>query len=215
MNSKEISNLRVNYQRYSLNEENIPKNPIQLFNSWFEDAIEQKVKEPNAMVVSTISSDQKPHARVVLLKGFSETGFEFYTNYNSNKGKQIDQNSNVALTFFYDLLERQINIEGKAVKLSREASEAYFHSRPKGSQIGAWVSKQSSLLDSRKQLEDQDDFYKKKFKDAEIIPIPDHWGGYLVQPTSIEFWQGRPNRLHDRILYVRNGENWDLKRLSP
>lgn len=215
MNGKEISNLRVNYQRYTLNEENIPENPIQLFNSWFEDAVEQKVKEPNAMVVSTISSDLKPHARVVLLKGFSEAGFEFYTNYNSNKGKQIAGNSHVALTFFYDLLERQINIEGLAVKLSEEASDAYFQSRPRGSRIGAWVSEQSSVLESRKQLEDQDDFYKKKFKDADVIPKPDHWGGYLVQPTSIEFWQGRPNRLHDRIIYRKSGNIWIQQRLSP
>lgn len=215
MNGKDISNLRINYQRFHLIESNIPDSPILLFGEWFDDAVEFKIKEPNAMVLSTVSQDNKPHSRVVLLKGYSENGFEFYTNYHSDKGIQIDQNPQVNLTFFYDHLERQIRIEGLAIKLSNEASDEYYHSRPRGSQIGAWVSEQSHQIESRETLEERDKYYQNKFKDYKIIPRPEHWGGYLVKPESIEFWQGRPNRLHDRILYTKKGNLWEIKRLSP
>ena len=214
MNSKDISNLRINYERFDLTEENVPLNPLELFSLWINDALNGGIKEPNAMVLSTIS-ENKPHARVVLLKGFTEEGFEFYSNYNSHKGSELIQNPNSALTFFYDLLERQIRIEGKTEKLSPETSDAYFWSRPRGSQIGAWVSNQSETIASRHSLEERQAHFEEKFKGTEVIPRPDHWGGFLLKPESIEFWQGRPSRLHDRLLYKKTGDNWKIGRLSP
>jgi pyridoxamine 5'-phosphate oxidase len=214
MNNKDISNLRINYERFDLTEENVPESPFELFGLWFKDAVNGGIKEPNAMVLSTIA-DQKPHARVVLLKGFSTDGFEYYTNYRSHKGNELAQNPFSALTFFYDHLERQIRIEGSSEKLSPEVSDAYFWSRPRGSQIGAWVSKQSEVIPSREILEERLAYFEEKFKDTELIPRPEHWGGFLLKPESIEFWQGRPSRLHDRLLYQKNGDNWKISRLSP
>jgi pyridoxamine 5'-phosphate oxidase len=214
MNNKDISNLRIHYDKSALSEEQAPLSPFPLFEFWFNEAREGGIREPNAMVLSTVS-DNKPHARVVLLKGASEAGFEFYTNYNSNKGKQLSQNPFATLTFFYDLLEKQIRIEGQVQKLSHEASDAYFHSRPRGSQIGAWVSDQSQTIPSAAFLNEKLEAYEKKFESQEIIPRPPHWGGFLLVPDCIEFWQGRPNRLHDRLLYTRSGQNWILERLSP
>jgi pyridoxamine 5'-phosphate oxidase len=214
MNNKDISNLRIHYDKSALSEEQAPLSPFTLFELWFNEAKEGGIREPNAMVLSTVS-DNKPHARVVLLKGASEAGFEFYTNYNSNKGKQLSQNPFASLTFFYDLLEKQVRIEGQVQKLSHEASDTYFHSRPRGSQIGAWVSDQSQTIPSAVFLNEKLEAYEKKFESQEIIPRPPHWGGFLLVPDSIEFWQGRPNRLHDRLLYTRSGQNWILERLSP
>ncbi len=214
MNNKDISNLRIHYDKSALSEEQAPLSPFTLFELWFNEAKEGGIREPNAMVLSTVS-DNKPHARVVLLKGASEAGFEFYTNYNSNKGKQLSQNPFASLTFFYDLLEKQVRIEGQVQKLSHEASDTYFHSRPRGSQIGAWVSDQSQTIPSAAFLNEKLEAYEKKFESQEIIPRPPHWGGFLLVPDSIEFWQGRPNRLHDRLLYTRSGQNWILERLSP
>ncbi|MFS0488736.1 pyridoxamine 5'-phosphate oxidase [Leadbetterella byssophila] len=214
MNNKDISNLRIHYDKSALSEEQAPLSPFTLFELWFNEAKEGGIREPNAMVLSTVS-DNKPHARVVLLKGASEAGFEFYTNYNSNKGKQLSQNPFASLTFFYDLLEKQVRIEGQVQKLNHEASDAYFHSRPRGSQIGAWVSDQSQTIPSAAFLNEKLEAYEKKFESQEIIPRPPHWGGFLLVPDSIEFWQGRPNRLHDRLLYTRSGQNWILERLSP
>lgn len=215
MNGKDISNLRINYHRFSLSEKNLPENPIELFQSWFNDAVDGQIKEPNAMIISTVSEDGRPHSRVVLLKSFSEEGFEFFTNYKSLKGRNISGNPYVALTFFYDKLERQIRIEGKAQRLDSHLSDEYFHSRPRGSQIGAWVSHQSEIIASRDVLEQKLAEYESKFNSADPIPRPDFWGGFLVVPDSIEFWQGRPNRLHDRILYQKDNENWKISRLSP
>ena len=214
MNSKDISNLRINYERFDLTEENVPLNPFELFGLWFNDALNGGIKEPNAMVLSTIS-ENKPHARVVLLKGYTTEGFEFYTNYHSHKGSELNENPNAALTFFYDALERQIRIEGKTEKLNPETSDAYFWSRPRGSQIGAWVSNQSETISSRDFLEERLAHFEEKFKDVEVIPRPEHWGGYLLQPESIEFWQGRPSRLHDRLLYQKTENSWKIGRLSP
>lgn len=214
MNNKDISNLRIHYDKSALSEEQAPLSPFTLFELWFNEAKEGGIREPNAMVLSTVS-DNKPHARVVLLKGASEAGFEFYTNYNSNKGKQLSQNPFASLTFFYDLLEKQVRIEGQVQKLNHEASDAYFHSRPRGSQIGAWVSDQSQTIPSAAFLNEKLEAYEKKFESQEIIPRPPHWGGFLLVPDSVEFWQGRPNRLHDRLLYTRSGQNWILERLSP
>lgn len=214
MNGKDISNLRIHYEKSELSEENAPASPLELFHTWFADALQGGIREPNAMILSTVSAN-KPHARVVLLKGASAEGFEFYTNYNSHKGAQLAESPYAALTFFYDLLERQIRIEGVVRKLPVEQSDAYFHSRPRGSQIGAWVSRQSQPISSQQELEEKKEFYENKFRDTEVIPRPEHWGGYLLQPESVEFWQGRPNRLHDRLLYTREGDGWGISRLSP
>lgn len=215
MNSKDISNLRIHYEKSELSEENAPVSPYILFQNWFSAALEGEIREPNAMVLSTVS-DRRPHARVVLLKGFSEKGFEFYTNYNSHKGQQLSENPFAALTFFYDLMERQIRIEGSIVKLSSAESDAYFWSRPRGSQIGAWVSDQSQEIASQQTLEEKLHFYEEKFKDEAVVPRPAHWGGYLLVPDSFEFWQGRPNRLHDRLRYTPVGASaWKISRLSP
>ncbi len=214
MNGKDISNLRIHYEKSELSEENAPASPLELFHTWFADALQGGIREPNAMILSTVSAN-KPHARVVLLKGASAEGFEFYTNYNSHKGAQLAESPYAALTFFYDLLERQIRIEGVVRKLPAEQSDAYFHSRPRGSQIGAWVSHQSQPISSQQELEEKKEFYENKFRDTEVIPRPEHWGGYLLQPESVEFWQGRPNRLHDRLLYTREGDGWGISRLSP
>ncbi len=215
MNGKDISNLRIHYEKSELSEENAPVSPFILFQTWFSDALAGGIPEPNAMVLSTVR-DNRPHARVVLLKGVSDLGFEFYTNYSSHKGVELAGNPHAALTFFYDRIERQIRVEGTVSRLSEAESDAYFHSRPRGSQIGAWVSAQSSVIESQQILEEKQRHYEEKFKDLEEIPRPEHWGGYLLQPDRIEFWQGRPNRLHDRLLYSREGDQeWAISRLSP
>ena len=214
MDKSHFANLRKSYVLHELLEENVSDNPIFQFEEWFKDALASEIKEPNAMVISTIK-EGKPTARVVLLKGFDESGFSFFTNYKSHKGIELEKNHFGALTFFWDLLERQVRIEGKIEQLSLKESDNYFWSRPRESQIGAWVSEQSSEISGREVLVKSLDFYNKKFKDLEIIPRPTHWGGYLLRPTSIEFWQGRESRLHDRILYSYNSKNWKISRLSP
>jgi pyridoxamine 5'-phosphate oxidase len=214
MNDKDISNLRIHYDKSALSEEHAPDFPFSLFEKWFQEAVRGDILEPNAMVLSTVS-DHKPHARVVLLKGASPEGFEFYTNYLSNKGRQLADNPNACLTFFYDRMERQIRVEGIVTKLSAEQSDAYFHSRPRGSQIGAWVSEQSQVISSASLLEEKQKQLEKRFEGMDILPRPENWGGFLLKAESIEFWQGRPNRLHDRLLYTRSGDTWVRERLSP
>jgi pyridoxamine 5'-phosphate oxidase len=214
MNHKDISNLRIHYEKSALSEEQAPDFPFSLFEKWFQEALAGDIQEPNAMVLSTVS-DQKPHARVVLLKGASAEGFEFYTNYLSNKGREIAENPHACLTFFYDRMERQIRVEGTVKKLSQEQSDAYFHSRPRGSQIGAWVSEQSRVIASKSLLEERLAEMEKRFEGLDIVPRPEHWGGFLLKAEKIEFWQGRPNRLHDRLLYTRAGDAWLRERLSP
>ncbi|MCL4143543.1 UNVERIFIED_CONTAM: hypothetical protein GTU68_060130 [Idotea baltica] len=179
-----------------------------------ESAKSGEIKEPNAMVLSTIQ-DEKPTARVLLLKGFDEKGFVFFTNYQSHKGIQMEKNPNAAITFFWDALQRQVRIEGIIEKVSGEESDEYFHSRPKLSQVGAWVSHQSSVIENREVLEEKNNELTEKYKDTEIIPRPPHWGGYRLKATSIEFWQGRQNRLHDRILFTKTEKDWKRERLSP
>lgn len=199
-----------------LSRENLNENPFQQFRTWFVEVDEAgNVDEANAMTISTIGLDGFPKSRVVLLKSYDEYGFIFYTNYDSEKGKAILNNPKVCLSFFWPSAERQIIIKGTAKKISQEASERYFHSRPKGSQLGAIVSPQSQEIENRQVLEDQLEALQKKYKDKDIEK-PDSWGGFRVEPHSFEFWQGRPNRLHDRFLFEKKDEyDWNIKRLAP
>jgi pyridoxamine 5'-phosphate oxidase len=214
MNKTDLAALRQSYFQNELLEENVLENPIKQFDKWFKEALDVQILEPNAMTISTVS-DGKPHARIVLLKGYDENGFTFYTNYNSNKGKEVTETPFVSLTFFWGDLERQVRIEGSIKKVSEVESDDYYHSRPRGSQIGAWVSNQSLVIAGRAVIEQRLVELENEFKGEEIIPRPTHWGGYCVNPERIEFWQGRPNRLHDRILFTKFGDDWKIERLSP
>lgn len=211
--SKDLSDFRKSYLKGSLNEKDLPTNPVQLFSNWFNYIDSKKMElETNAMSLSTIDVSNSPNTRIVLLKKFSDEGFVFYTNYNSRKGRAIDKNSNVCLSFFWPSTEQQVIINGTAVKLSTTDSDNYFNSRPIGSQLGAVVSNQSEIIDSRKFLEDK---MSKLKLEKSSIKRPENWGGYNVIPSSIEFWQGRDNRLHDRILYKKENNIWNHVRLSP
>ena len=210
-----LSGLRKSYEKGTLDLRHVSKNPLQLFQKWFFEAEESDaIDEANAMSLTTLGDDGFPRARVVLLKDFSEEGFVFFTNYNSKKGKSMLKHSKVGLSFYWPSLERQIIIKGEAEKLSAEKSDQYFDSRPRGSQLGAHVSPQSEVIPDRKFLEDLQSSLEQKFKNIKI-PRPDHWGGILVRPYEIEFWQGRPNRLHDRICCYFDGIDWKSKRLAP
>jgi len=213
---KDLSNHRENYQKDELLEKNTPDNPMELFRDWFLTADEsENTPEANAMNIATIGLDNFPKNRVVLLKKYTWEGFIFYTNYNSEKSKAIDQNPNVCLSFFWHNLERQIIIKGMAEKLAENLSDGYFESRPEGSKLGSWASHQSEIVSSRVALEDKLKSYEKQFRGSEI-PRPAYWGGFLVKPISIEFWQGRPNRMHDRIRYTLQKDfNWKKERLAP
>jgi pyridoxamine 5'-phosphate oxidase len=213
MNKKtDVAALRLNYVLNELVEENVLENPIKQFEKWFNEAVDAKVLEPNAMHLATISNG-KPHGRIVLLKGFDESGFTFFTNYESNKGKEIAEIPFASLTFFWGAMERQVRIEGKIVKTTPSESDEYFQVRPRGSQIGAWVSHQSSVI-TREELERRQKELEMQYGDG-FIPRPPYWGGYRVIPERIEFWQGRPSRLHDRILFTDIDGNWKIERLSP
>ena len=216
MMKSDISNYRKSYLKGFLSENEIFDNPLKLFNKWFDEISDTTLEiEINAMTLSTIDNDGFPRNRVVLLKYFSEEGFIFFTNYNSNKAKSILSNNKVSLSFFWEQMERQIIIKGKAFKTSDDVSENYFNSRPLGSKIGALVSaKQSSVIPSRSFLEDEFEKIKKKFENSQISR-PRNWGGFIVKPIEYEFWQGRENRLHDRIRYIKKGGKWITERLSP
>ncbi|MGC6284778.1 MAG: pyridoxamine 5'-phosphate oxidase [Polaribacter sp.] len=214
--NKDLSDYRKSYEKKELLEANCPENPIELFQEWFLCADQtDNVDESNAMTLSTIGTDGFPKSRVVLLKKFTWEGFIFYTNYNSEKGKAIANNNNVCLSFFWPSLEQQIIIKGKAEKIAENLSDGYFESRPDGSKLGAWASNQSSVVSSREELDQNLKSFETKYKNQEI-PRPDHWGGFVVKPESIEFWQGRPNRMHDRIRYTLQKDfNWKMERLAP
>jgi len=217
MTSREdIAAMRRQYGEHGLIEGELPLNPIELFNTWLTQAAENEiVVEANAMVLSTEVDDQ-PTSRTVLLKDLTEGGFTFFSNYESRKGKQISENKNVSLLFPWYPMERQVIVIGSATKIARQDSEKYFATRPRSSQIGAWASEQSAELSSRQELENKFKELENKFAKEEVIPTPPYWGGYIVYPISIEFWQGRYSRLHDRIRYVREkNNNWQLKRLNP
>ncbi|MBW3468254.1 pyridoxamine 5'-phosphate oxidase [Arthrospiribacter ruber] len=209
-----IADLRKEYTLKSLEISDVLNNPILQFKSWFDEAFKAKVLEVNAMNLSTIRKDGKPNSRIVLLKGV-DNGFVFYTNYMSTKGIELGNNPWVSLTFHWAELERQVRVMGKAEKVSAEESDEYFFSRPYGSQIGAWVSPQSTVIENRQVLEKKENDLKNSLN-PDTITRPEHWGGYRVIPKEIEFWQGRPSRLHDRILFTLNEANgWDIKRLAP
>jgi len=213
---EDIAAMRRQYGEVGLVESALPKDPVELFNTWLSEAASNEVVvEANAMVLST-SIDNQPSSRTVLLKDLTIDGFTFFTNYGSRKAKQIASNSNVSLLFPWYPLERQVIVIGTANKISKFESEKYFSARPRGSQIGAWASMQSEELSSRAELERKYADLEKKWPEGTEVPMPDHWGGYVVLPTSIEFWQGRYSRLHDRIRYVRSKNNdWQIKRIYP
>jgi pyridoxamine 5'-phosphate oxidase len=213
--SGNIAGIRRNYSRKKLSEKKIDEDPIRQFKKWWKEALKAEIVEPNAMTLATASADANPSARIVLLKGFSEKGFVFYTNYNSSKGKQLEANPKACLVFFWKELERQLRITGEVEKMTGEESDAYFYSRPRESQLGAMISPQSQVIESRDWLDQRYEEMKKKVKKGQA-ERPAHWGGYIVSPQSIEFWQGGPNRLHDRILYTRNADGgWRIERLAP
>ena len=211
----DLSDIRGKYTTKGLDIPDLDKNPFKQFETWFNDAIQAEVSEPNAMMLATVGNDMMPSVRAVLLKTFDEKGFVFFTNYKSKKAKQIEENPNAASLFSWIDMERQIKIEGSIEKISTADSLKYFLSRPKGSQIGAWVSHQSSIITSRSLLEQKFDEIKRKFVKGEV-PFPDFWGGYIIKPVRIEFWQGGQDRLHDRFLYEKDENNtWTIKRLAP
>ncbi len=210
-----IADIRKEYKLETLNEKDVAPTPLLQFSNWWDEAIKSDIYEVNAMTLATVKNDGTPAARIVLLKGFDERGFVFYTNYNSNKGKELNESEKACLVFFWKELERQVRITGSVERVSEKESDEYFNSRPEGSKIGAWSSPQSLPIYNREVIEENVAKYEEQFTNR-AIPRPPHWGGYIVKPTEIEFWQGRPSRLHDRILYTL-GENstWKIERLAP
>ncbi len=213
--SRAIADIRKEYKLHSLNETDVATNPVEQFTRWWDDAVNSHIEEVNAMTLATINPEGHPNARIVLLKGYDEKGFTFFTNYQSSKGKELAQNPHACLVFFWKELERQVRIEGVVEKIAAAESEAYFQSRPVGSRIGAWASPQSTVIGGREVIEQNVSDLEKKYANTDI-PRPEHWGGYIVKPTRIEFWQGRSSRLHDRILYTaQNNQQWKIERLAP
>jgi pyridoxamine 5'-phosphate oxidase len=211
----QIADIRKEYMLHNLNEVDVAENAMEQFGRWWQDALKSEIVEVNAMTLATASADGLPAARIVLLKGFRDEGFQFYTNYDSFKGRQLLENPRACLVFFWKEIERQVRITGLVEKLSQQDSDAYFKSRPAGSRIGAWASPQSEVIESSDWLLKRVNQFEKNFEETGI-PRPPHWGGYLVRPVTIEFWQGRPNRLHDRLLYSLQGNgNWIIERLAP
>lgn len=209
-----IASIRKDYQLQSLAESDVKQDPIEQFSKWWDEAVNSAIDEVNAMTLATVNDQGKPDARIVLLKGFDASGFVFFTNYESNKGKQLAAHPDTTLVFFWKELERQVRIEGICTKVSAVESDDYFHSRPLGSQLGACASPQSSIIESRTVIEDRLEHLRDKYKGMSV-PRPEHWGGYRVMPTAIEFWQGRSSRLHDRIKYLKENNKWKIVRLAP
>lgn len=214
MVGKNLEELRKNYKLKSLDTKDVKLNPFEQFSEWFDEVLNSGLIEPNAMILATADKNGKPSVRTLLLKSFNEKGFIFYTNYESRKGKELANNNNAMILFYWPELERQVRIEGKVEKISRKESEKYFRTRPFKSKVGAWASKQSEVINSRFTIIKKFLFYLAKFHSKEI-PIPEFWGGYILIPDNFEFWQGRPNRLHDRIRYTLDNGIWIIERLSP
>ena len=210
----DLSDFRKEYSERGLHREDLDADPMRQFEGWFQQAVELKLHEPNAMTLATVDENQRPLQRTVLLKYFDASGFVFFTNYESRKAAHIAGNPEVCLLFPWITLERQVIVQGRAEKISAAESLSYFSSRPRESQLGAWVSSQSSVIGSRKLLMQKLHEIRDKFREGEV-PLPSFWGGYRVRPETIEFWQGGPARLHDRFLYVRRDERWEISRLSP
>lgn len=208
-----LADLRRHYSLKRLRKDELEQDPVRQFRRWLDEALAAQVLEPNAMTLATVGEDGRPSARTVLLKGLDEAGFVFYTNYESRKAADLSANPHAALVFTWLELERQVRVEGTVSKVSRDESEAYFRSRPRGSQLGAWVSRQSAVIAGYEVLEEALAALEKRYPDE--VPLPPFWGGYRVRPDVVEFWQGRPNRLHDRFRYTRDEEGWQLVRLAP
>ncbi len=206
--------MRQEYEAGSLDETRMASDPLVVFNEWMEQAIAAGLLEPNAMTVATATADGKPSARVLLLKEVNEEGFVFFTNYQSRKGEELMANPYAALVFDWHTLQRQVRVEGEVEKLSPEASDDYFNSRPEGARVGAWVSPQSKVVQGREELNRLQEEQEKRFRE-EPVYRPPHWGGFLVRPTAVEFWQGRPSRLHDRVVYHKTEGGWTKQRLAP
>lgn len=212
---KIIAKIRTEYARHSLGEKDVDANPISQFRKWLREALTAQVLEATAMNMATLSAQGIPSSRIVLLKEVKDNGFVFYTNYQSNKGRELELNPVTALNFFWPELERQVRIQGTVKKASKEDSEKYFQERPKSSQIGAWASPQSAVIKGRKILEEREKQLREKFEGQDVLPKPEQWGGYIVEPFLVEFWQGRPSRLHDRIVYTLEDSKWKISRLAP
>jgi len=210
----DVSNLREEYTRAGLAESDIAEDPIEQFRRWFDETVNAGLHEPNAMTVATATPDGRPSARVVLLKGFDERGFVFYTNYEGRKAGEMGSNPRCALLFYWGELERQVRVEGRAYRVSDEESDAYYASRPRGSRLGALASEQSRPIEDRATLERRLRELEDEYEGREV-PRPPYWGGYRVEPETVEFWQGRENRLHDRLVYRRNDGGWKIERLQP
>jgi pyridoxamine 5'-phosphate oxidase len=210
-----IADIRKDYKLQTLSEADVAADPLQQFDQWWDDAVKSEITEVNAMTLATASATGIPSARIVLLKGYDKNGFVFFTNYQSHKGEELEQNPNACLVFFWKELERQVRITGTVQKAAAPDSDAYFASRPAGSRIGAWASPQSKVIEKREWIEERLNSFLQQFND-DNIPRPPHWGGYVVQPVQVEFWQGRPSRLHDRIQYtLQTDGNWLVERLAP
>ncbi|MBK7183493.1 MAG: pyridoxamine 5'-phosphate oxidase [Bacteroidetes bacterium] len=209
-----INTLRHDFSKQTLDESDVNKSPFLQFEKWFKEAVDAHVNEPNAMTVATASTSGMPAARILLLRNFNENGFVFYSNYVSRKGEEIAANPQCALLFFWPELERQVRIEGVLEKQTDEESDIYFNTRPRTSKLGAWTSPQSKVVANRKALDDAYEEMSKQYP-TDNVPRPPHWGGYVLKPSSIEFWQGRPSRMHDRILYTLADSNWKIERLAP
>ncbi len=212
---KSIADIRKDYSKSSLDITSVDKNPITQFERWFEEALAAQIAEPTAFTLSTVTEDGRPSGRIVLLKGVENEKFVFYTNYQSAKGKELGNNPACSLTFFWPDLERQVRIEGIASRVDVATSEKYFQSRPRESQIGAWASPQSSIISGREILDERVKELQKKFDAVDKLPKPNQWGGYEIEPNEIEFWQGRSNRLHDRIVFFKTDGKWQTHRLAP
>ncbi|MFK7971848.1 MAG: pyridoxamine 5'-phosphate oxidase [Bacteroidia bacterium] len=216
MTTEEIAQIRENYTRASLSEHEVAAEPIAQFTQWFKEAVNAEVVEPNALSLGTVSASGQPAVRIVLLKGMDERGFVFYTNYDSHKGKEMEENPHVAMTFFWPELERQVRIKGLVEKVPESESDAYFHSRPHGSRLGAWASPQSQQIADRSVLDENLASLQAQYSEGTDVPRPPHWGGYIVRPHELEFWQGRSSRLHDRLCYHKQADgSWSMVRLAP